>query len=201
MTDEEISEMERRGMNPLLTPLTPEQRLNSAQAELEAKASTSERTKVREPDASGTLLSIKEATARYSVSDRTLRRRLDAGEIPGAHRVPSTKGELWQIPVASLESLGFKRLETTEQSEALPEAPETKALLELISELTNQLALERRQLTEGREIEAQKAEKLTEKATALAIENATLKATLDAERERRAHAEKRWWRRSKNAEQ
>jgi hypothetical protein len=173
-------------------------------AELEPTTSKPERTRIAEADDSGTTLTIRQATERYAVSDRTLRRRVTAGEIAGAHRRPGPKGEEWQIPVAALESLGYKRLETAPDTAPAAQPTSTAdettaALIDLIEELRT----ERRQLTEGRQAEADRRQ-------AVEIELAATRATLEAERSRREAAEsalderksqspatrKRWWQRA-----
>jgi len=171
------------------------------------ETSTPSRMDPRTPDASGTTLTIRQASERYAVSDRTLRRRVTAGEIAGAHRRPGPKGEEWQIPVAALESLGYKRLETAPDTAPAPQptagdTDTTAVLLDLIEELR----AERRQLTEGKQSEADKRQ-------AVEIELAATRASLEAERSRREAAEsalaerqsqpeqspatrKRWWQRA-----
>ena len=75
--------------------------------ELPAAGDTSpgERTDPRTSDTSGTLLTISEAVERFDVSTVTLGRRLRRGEIPGASKRPSPKGDTWVIPAASLTLL------------------------------------------------------------------------------------------------
>jgi hypothetical protein len=77
--------------------------------ELPAKGGTSssERTDTRTPDGSGTTLTIGEAVERFQVSHVTLRRKIEANLVAGAHKVPGPKGEQWRLPVASLEALGY----------------------------------------------------------------------------------------------
>lgn len=84
--------------------------------ELPAKGGTSssERTDTRTPDGSGTTLTIGEAVERFQVSHVTLRRKIEANLVAGAHKVPGPKGEQWRLPVASLEALGYPlRTDTT----------------------------------------------------------------------------------------
>ena len=57
---------------------------------------------VGEPDTSGTTVTISEAARRLGVSVSTVRRRLKAGEVPGAHKVPGPDGMEYRIPVAAL---------------------------------------------------------------------------------------------------
>ncbi len=89
--------------------------------ELPAAGDTSpgERTDPRTSDTSGTLLTISEAVERFDVSTVTLGRRLRRGEIPGASKRPSPKGDTWVIPAASLTLLGYAEL-TTEVTTPTP---------------------------------------------------------------------------------
>jgi len=75
-----------------------------------------ERTDPRTSDASGTTLSIAEASRRYGVSVATLRRKLHDGVLTGAHKQPGPKGEEWRLPIASLAALGYRA----------PSAPDVK---------------------------------------------------------------------------
>ncbi len=67
-----------------------------------------ERTDPRTSDASGTTLSIAEASRRYGVSVATLRRKLHSGVLTGAYKQPGPKGEEWRLPVAALAALGYR---------------------------------------------------------------------------------------------
>lgn len=71
--------------------------------ELTAAGTTSAPWSPGTPDASGTTLSVAEVCARFGVSDTTVRRRLRAGTIPGAHQAPGPFGTEWRIPVAGAE--------------------------------------------------------------------------------------------------
>lgn len=48
------------------------------------------------------LLTIGEAARRSGVSAKTIRRRLQAGELEGAHKRPGPKGDEWAIPASAL---------------------------------------------------------------------------------------------------
>jgi hypothetical protein len=78
-------------------------------------------------------VSMAEAVELWQVSERTLRRRLGAGEIPGAHKVPTSKGEEWRIPADALDSLGYAR--TAPPVEVAPALPDGLDLGELLQEL------------------------------------------------------------------
>ena len=56
------------------------------------------------------LVTIEQASQRYRVSPKTLRRRLGRDEIPGAFKRPGPTGTEWALPIASLEELGYQRL-------------------------------------------------------------------------------------------
>ena len=73
-------------------------------------------------------VSMAEAITLWELSERTLRRRLAAGEVAGAHKAPSSKGEEWRIPADALDALGYKRV--TAETVAPPAAAvETEELL------------------------------------------------------------------------
>jgi len=197
----------------------------TGQPELEEETSTPKRPTFFDPntpDASGHVLTIKQASEQYAVSERTLRRRLDEGKIPGAYLSPGPKGEQWQIPAAALMILGYRRLEPeAERSAAAPAEAETvKGLLALIEDLRS----ERKELTAGRNALAERAQALEVELAAtkerliaaqFAVDmererreqaQAAAQSAVDAERERRERAEalaastkKRWWQRSTNS--
>ena len=48
-------------------------------------------------------LTLADAEHRYAVSARTLRRRIKAGEIPGAFLAPGPNGAEWRVPLAALD--------------------------------------------------------------------------------------------------
>jgi hypothetical protein len=74
---------------------------------LELEASTSEPARPARPPVSGDL-TVKQAVNGWDVSEATLRRRLAAGELAGAHQVPGPKGLEWRIPEAALQSAGLQ---------------------------------------------------------------------------------------------
>lgn len=88
------------------------------------------------PDSSGTMLSISEASKRLGVSVSTLRRRLQRGEVPGAHKAGGPDGLEWRIPVAYVP---------TSTPSTVSETPsETSRVLELESALNMERALRQR---------------------------------------------------------
>lgn len=89
------------------------------------------------PDSSGTTVSISEASKRLGVSVSTLRRRLQRGDVPGAHKAGGPDGLEWRIPVTYLPD------STT--SDTVTESPsESSRLRELESALEMERALRQR---------------------------------------------------------
>lgn len=78
-----------------------------------------------------------EATERWEVSVRTLRRRLTDGDIPGAYKAPAAKGEQWRIPPEALDALNYRRKDAPEEPVGVPPA-DTVATSELLVELRAQ---------------------------------------------------------------
>jgi hypothetical protein len=169
------------------------------QPELETTTATPERTNPRQADNSGTNLTIKQATERYVVGERTLRRMLKTG-IPGAFRAPGRKGEQWLIPVASLEQANLKRLEQAPEPET-PQPAEDSATVATLAALIDDLREERKQLTAGRDAMAERAQAMEVELAILKERLRTTEERVTEERERRAQAEerarrRRWWRSS-----
>ena len=130
-------------------------------------------------------VSMAEAVELWKVSERTLRRRLGAGEIPGAHKVPTAKGEEWRIPAAALGGLGYKR--TDAPAPATPGLPDGLDLGAVVGELRD-AAQQWRELAATTRLELVGAEqdRLTAhtKAARLEAELVAAKADTDRERER-----------------
>lgn len=74
---------------------------------LELEAGTSEPPRPPRPPASSDL-TVKQAVTTWDVSEATLRRKLAAGELAGAHQVPGPKGMEWRIPATALEQAGLQ---------------------------------------------------------------------------------------------
>ena len=53
----------------------------------------------------GTAVSLIEAAARLGVSVKTAYRKVRAGDYPGAYKVPGPSGDMWVVPVATIEQL------------------------------------------------------------------------------------------------
>ena len=117
-------------------------------------------------------LTIAEAVARFEVGANTLRRWLRRGELPGAVRVPSSKGDTYRIPLAALEGRGLKPRGG--------EAVGAKASLVAVATLSADLAKARAD-TERAEAALREAE---DRARLLNIVRNGLAAELDAEREK-----------------
>lgn len=151
-----------------------------AVGELPAAGDTSpgERTDPRTPDTSGTLLTIAEAVERFDVSTVTLGRRLRRGEIPGASKRPSPKGDTWVIPAASLTLLGYAEL-TTEVDTPTPgqgmTAVPTSTLDDLVAELREVIA------RDGRQLEAAEADRKNLNETAAQARETAAAAVARAE--------------------
>lgn len=96
---------------------------------------------IRAPDDSGTTLPLAAACARAGVSERTMQRRLADGELPGAHKVPGSRGEEWRIPVAAIEYLWPTAAQQEDAAEGGPdEQPIVNRLLDLVDDLRTDLA-------------------------------------------------------------
>lgn len=193
--------------------------MSTSPAELPSAGDTAPAARGDHLDRSGTFLTLSEAATRYEVSVATLRRRLDDGAIPGAHKVPGPTGETWQIPAEVLAGRYLER-DTSPPPEP-PPPPGASELLALVDRLATLLEGERAQLmaaesdrTNARAEAAAamvRAEMLAadlERERARAVD---LEAALAAERERAANlagekvradqlavelerAGRRWWR-------
>jgi hypothetical protein len=68
------------------------------------------------------LVTLAEAAQGWAVSVRTLRRRIAAGDLPGAAKLATPAGDTWHVAPVELEALGIKRrggAATTEPGAAL----------------------------------------------------------------------------------
>jgi len=117
-------------------------------------------------------LTIAEAVARFEVGANTLRRWLQRGELPGAVKVPSPKGDTYRIPLAALEGRGLK----PRGGEAVASGASAAALEKAEADLRKARAA-----TERVEASLRKAE---ERVSALQMARVTLAAQLDAETEK-----------------
>lgn len=154
------------------------------------------------------LVTLTEAAEGWAVSVRTLRRRIAAGDLPGARKLPSPAGDTWHVAPVELEALGIKRrgadhdtgsalvaagalvadlaaaLETHREALAKAEADHRRAAVEA-AELRTKVAA----AAELRELERAK---LTTERDAVAAERDRLAARV-AELE--AAKARRWWQR------
>jgi len=135
-------------------------------------------------------VTMAEAVELWQVSERTLRRRLGAGEIPGAHKVPTSKGEEWRIPATALDSLGYDR--TAPPVEAPSGLPSDLGLGDLLQELRADRKAWRDLAKDSRlELAAAESDRVAshKKVVQLELELEAEKERLDAEKSR-AEAEK-----------
>ena len=157
-TDQPVGEL------PAVGQTTPAQRLPNADA------------------GHGTTLTVKQAAARLGVHQQTLRRWLWAGKVPGAHLATSGKGEMWQIPVASLEALAAEAKQAA-PSQRVVEAGEAEQLRQRVAELEA-----RNQLLQALADERDRT--ITELSQAVRALGAGQQAAAEQVRT------KRWWRRA-----
>jgi hypothetical protein len=83
---------------------------------------------------------------RFEISKITLRRRLAAGDLPGARKEVSPRGTRWLIPVGAIEALGVSE-------RPVPEEP-------TVEELLHELDLVRERLAKVEAIAAERADAL-----------------------------------------
>jgi len=67
------------------------------------------RTDTRTANNSEPTYSISKVANLYKIGASTLRKRLAAGDLPGAHKLPSRSGESWAIPPTALDAAGIVR--------------------------------------------------------------------------------------------
>lgn len=140
-------------------------------APLALPAKTEEkRTAGAAPEPEG--LTIGEAVARFEVGANTLRRWLQRGELPGAVKVPSTKGDTYRIPLAALEARGLRLRGGVEAA-----SPEAAAALK---QAEAELRKARAQLEQAEE----KTRAAQADAVAAHTRSAELAVQLDAERDK-----------------
>jgi hypothetical protein len=155
-------------------------------------------TRPADVDTSGTVVALDEAADRWEVSVSTLYRRARSGELPGAHKLPGAKGERWFVPVAAMESAGYRR--RVDPAPAAPPPADVSALLSAVGNLTAALTDERRALMAATE-DRSRAEREREEAR---LATARVEGELASERRRveeltrqlelRGSTRRRWWR-------
>lgn len=142
----------------------------------------------------GTVLSLPEVAARLGWSVKTAYRRVRAGELEGAHKLPSTNGEQWLVPVATVERLASEQ--AAQRASANPDAVRVAELLQRVAELEAQLATER---AVGQE-RARTIEQLAGTVRALTAASESLAASAEQQRQVLAAVQAlavrpRWWQR------
>jgi hypothetical protein len=126
-------------------------------------------------------VTVGEAVKGWHLSNRTLRRRLAAGEVAGAYKVPGGKGEEWRIPADALDALGYER-QTNRPAvpETPPPPPEPTPAERLAGQLADLLDRETKALESARDMYAE----ARADAARLEAELAASKRDADRERER-----------------
>jgi len=152
-------------------------------APLALEASTSEAARVPEPSEAVEGLTIAEAAAAYGLSVSSVRRKLKAGELAGAVKVPGPKGEEYRIPPAALEALGYRPKETRSGAvlTAARASLEAEQLAARVVELEALLEVERIRKQAAEE----KAEALAENLSDLRDALARIPLALEAPKRRR----------------
>ena len=153
-------------------------------------------------------LTVAEAIRRFKVSERTVRRNLSEGKYEGAHQVAGPKGELWLIPVTSLERIHATKERPASKPASIPSPDHSELVAELRSRIDVMQALidvqsatvaaAQAALTEGAEREREKAAELAaliERAAraegaVVELRRQVVELTAEADKPR-----KRWWRR------
>lgn len=121
---------------------------------------TGEAVRIDTPDGSGSTVTLEEAVQGWKVSESTLRRRLKQGSVPGAVKLPSSKGERWRIPIASLEKCGWlPRVAAPVAAEPKPAPGSSEVELGLLAMLRHQ-QLQLEAASADRERERQQREQL-----------------------------------------
>ena len=145
----------------------------------------------------GTALPLAEAADRLGVSVKTAYRKVRAGDYPGAYKVPGPSGDMWVVPVATIEQLLSKanpRRQDNVQAEALQAR---------IQDLELQLATARTEAAER----AMTIEQLQSSMRALTAATDTLTQAAEQQRETIAMTQaalqvamsRKWWQRKTQA--
>lgn len=90
----------------------------------------------------GTLLSLKEAAQKLGKSEKTVRRMVTRGDLPGAHQVPMTsgKGMQWVVPYSSVIAI---ENETRQQVNPDPVSAELAELRAKVAQLESELTVQK----------------------------------------------------------
>ena len=143
-----------------------------------------------------TALSITAAAEATGTSRTTIRRRLDAGELPGAYRIDGDGA--WRIPVEDLLAAGLTLARPAE------DGPQDDPRVGRVAELERLLDVERARRQAAEELAAERAERIGDLRVVLRALEAGAPPTPAAQvppapaapETRRDDAERRpWWRR------
>jgi hypothetical protein len=140
-------------------------------------------TPTETPRPGGPVLSLGEAVTATGVSRSTLQRRLRAGELEGATRLP---GGGWAIPAVSLIAAGLMARTTAPDPAPAPAAPAGE-----LEALRIELDRARAELRAVQQIAAERAEHVTDLRAALEA----LSRALPAPAVESATPRPRWWKR------
>lgn len=151
----------------------------------------------REQADMGTALPLAEAASRLGVSVKTAYRKVRAGDYPGAYKVPGPSGDMWVVPVATIEQLRNKA--NPKQQDSVQAA----ALQTRIQDLELQLAQARTEAAER----AATIEHLQNSMRALTAATDTLTQATEQQRETIAMTQaalqvamsRKWWQRKNQA--
>lgn len=146
----------------------------------------------------GTALPLIEAAARLGVSVKTAYRKVRAGDYPGAYKVPGPSGDMWVVPVATIEQL-LNKANPKRQDNVQAEALQAR-----IKDLELQLTQARTEASER----ALTIEQLQQGMRALTAATDTLTQAAEQQRETialtqaalQAAIARRWWQRKTAAE-
>jgi len=152
------------------------------------------------------LVTLSQAAAGWDVSVRTLRRKIDAGALPGAVKLPTPAGDAWHVVPLELEGLGYRRRDELDDEPPDDDGGGSVALESTRAMVDNLLALLDRERSALSEAETGRRDAAVQAATAeaqlAAAKDAHLVelAHLQAERDRlaaeldRATQRRRWFR-------
>ena len=171
------------------------------QPQLEQSTEPAERPAVapETPDA----LTVAEVVQQFVTSEKTVRRWLSDGKLPGAFQVAGPFGQEWRVPVQSLVAKGFRLRDQAGAGDT--QATQTAAASgELVQELRRQrdhLEQQVERLTGQLDQRQKVLEERTGKEAELQRELGRLEAERDGLQAQLEQATRRWWRRKRKPKQ
>jgi len=157
-----------------------------ALAETSSKSGMVDRFYDPKPGPNSESLTFSEAARLYNVSVTTLRRRRDAGELEGAHKVPTPSGDAWVVPIETLQNLGYV-LRTEEEAEPSANQAALAELTEVVARQASQVeqviqALTAVMQSSTNQLEAAQADRNQTMERAIRAEEQAREAKAQAER-------------------